>query len=657
MSASRWSESPLPILAGFLATMALVGWSELRAVTAADRTRIVRVAAAEDDESRARREPMAMATVEDAEVKAALALAAGGDARGALTALEAMREADPKRVAAHLAAGSIRLKMGEPALAAVAFRQAAISAPADGAILFDLGLALEKSGMTEEAKEAYREAIVLQPALFAARFNLGSLLLESGDGVGAATELALAVPLVAAGPGRARVLTRLGIAHRKAGNAAAARKAFEESILHRPGAVEPRLGLARLDLEAGNVEAASAELAKAVALDPSSATAHFLLGQVASRKNDHETARREYAEAVRLRPESWEARYNLGRTELTAGNLARAAELFASLETERPRDPEVLFHLGRIAYRGEKFQDAAKRYRKAIEARAPEKYPEALLNLGLALRALGDDAGAAAAYRDALAARPGYAEAMFNLGSLELSRNPAEADQWFAKAVETDPGYAEAWFNRGLLAGRASDVAGAELAYRKAIAVRPSYKEAHLNLGALLARAGRYEEAIEENRAVLRADPDSAKAWFNLGRAWSGLEKPKEAAAAYRRAVELDEDYGAAWLNLGVVLADAGEPADAIAVYREALDHRSGDVKLRYNLALQYRKIGDLPAAEAELRRAVRLEPGYRKAWKLLVEVVEARSGKPAADEARAQADVVRKNVPDSAESDSPENP
>lgn len=656
MSASRWSESPLPILAGFLATMGLVAVSELRAVTAADRVRVVRVAAVEDDESRVvSREPLAMTKADDPEVAAALARAAAGDARGALVTLDAMTGADPRRVPALLATGSLRLKLGEPARAAEAFRRAARVAPGDAAIVFDLGLALEKSGMVEEAKAAYREAIVLQPALFAARFNLGSLLLEQGDGATAASELALAVPLVAAGSGRARVLTRLGVAHRRAGDPAAARKSFEEAILHRPGGIDARIGLARLDLEADDVDAASAELARAAALDPDSASVHFLLGQIASKKGDVTAARRSYAEAVRLRPGSWEARYNLGRTELSAGNLARAAELFDALQTERPRDPEVLFHLGRIAYRAEKFQDAAKRYRSAIEARAPATYPEASLNLGLALRALGDTAGAAKAYRDALAARPGYAEAMFNLGSLEIARNPAEADAWFAKATEADPAYAEAWFNRGLLAARAENIPGAEAAYRKAIAARAGYREAYLNLGALLARAGRYEEAIEANRAVLRADPDSAKAWFNLGRAWSGLKKPKEAAAAYRRAVELDDDYGAAWLNLGVVLADAGEPREAITIYREALDRRSGDVKLRYNLALQYRKVGDLPAAETELRRAVRLDPGYQRAWKLLVEVVEARSGKPAADEVRVLADAARKTVPNSV--DAPEIP
>ena len=169
-------------------------------------------------------------------------------------------------------------------------------------------------------------------------------------------------------------------------------------------------------------------------------------------------------------------------------------------------------------------------------------------------------------------------------------------------------------------------------------------------LSTLLSRGGRFDAAIEENRAVLRADPDNAKAWFNLGRAWSGAGKPEEAERAYRAAIAIDPDYGAAWVNLGVVLADKGEPRRAIAVYREALDREAGDPKLRYNLALQYRKVGDLPASEEELRRATRLDPAYRKAWKLLAEVVQARSGADAAKQVKAAADAAAAKHPEALE-------
>ena len=390
------------------------------------------------------------------------------------------------------------------------------------------------------------------------------------------------------------------------------------------------------------------------ALDPSLSSGHWLLGQIADREGNRGETRREYAEAVRLKPGSVEMRFALARVELALGNLAAAQGLLASLDRENPDDPEVLFQLGRVAYRDERWKDAVARYRAAIEARKTPA-PENWLNLGLALRAAGDRSSARNAYEQALAVRPTYAEAMYNLGVLALSEDDdTEADAWFAKAIVADPGYAEAWFNRAVLASRDKRTADAENAYRNALAARPGYVDARLNLAALLSRAGRFEQAVDENRAVLRTEPENAKAWFNLGRAWSGAKKLDEAEKAYRTAVRLDPDYGAAWQNLGVVLADKGDPRGAIEVYREALDRQAGDAKVRYNLALQHEKLDDLAAAEAELRRAVRLEPGYRKAWNKLAKIVEKTGGQEAAKLVRIAAEAAMAKHKETPDTDGP---
>ena len=88
--------------------------------------------------------------------------------------------------------------------------------------------------------------------------------------------------------------------------------------------------------------------------------------------------------------------------------------------------------------------------------------------------------------------------------------------------------------------------------------------------------------------------------------------------------------------------------------HREALDLQATDVKLRYNLALQYRKVGDLETAEAELRRLVRLDPSYSRGWKLLAEIVETRSGAAAAKKIRASAESAKLLHPDNPETETP---
>ena len=66
-------------------------------------------------------------------------------------------------------------------------------------------------------------------------------------------------------------------------------------------------------------------------------------------------------------------------------------------------------------HRAGRFGEAAAAYR-AVLKQAP-KLPEALNNLGVVLRALGDGSGAIAAYRKAVKARPGYAAAHDNLAA------------------------------------------------------------------------------------------------------------------------------------------------------------------------------------------------------------------------------------------------
>lgn len=631
----RWDESPIPLLGVFAALAGLVVLFEVTALTRVDPVRVVQVGGGED--AMPERQDVVAVTADDPVVIAALEKAKAGELAQARKELVAHLKAVPGSIAAHAALGSLLLRVGEVAAAEASFSAAVTLAPHDGALRFDRAVALERGGKLPEAEASYVEAVRLAPGLFGAWFNLGEIRLEAANAAGAAEAFRAAVPLAAAGPARSKTLTRLGVALRKADRPADAVIAFQDAIIFRPSNVEARLGLVRALLDQQDLARAREEVGRVLALDPSLASAHWLKGQIADREGMREEARAEWAEAVRLRPSSAEMRFALARVELSLGNLGAARTLLEALDRERPGDAEVLFQLGRVAYREERWADAVARYRAAIDARTTPA-PENWLNLGLALRSAGERSAAKAAYLEALEARPGYAEALFGLGMLDLSTDPESADRWFAKAIETDPAYAEAWFNRGILASRAKKPAEAEAAYRRALEVRPDYADARLNLAALLSRARKWDAAVDENRAVLRIQPGNAKAWFNLGRAWSGAGKTGEAERAYRRAIDLDPDYGAAWVNLGVVLADRGEPQRAIDVYREALDRDSGNARLRYNLALQYRKVGDLSSAEQELRRATRLDPGYSKAWKVLADVVETSKGAEAAGSVRAAA-------------------
>jgi tetratricopeptide (TPR) repeat protein len=91
-------------------------------------------------------------------------------------------------------------------------------------------------------------------------------------------------------------------------------------------------------------------------------------------------------------------------------------------------------------------QAAAAAYRRALEA-APG-LADAHLNLGRLLHEAGDPAGAEAHYRQALAAHPADALAAYNLGvALQDQQRPQEAVAAYEQALDADPGLADAHFN------------------------------------------------------------------------------------------------------------------------------------------------------------------------------------------------------------------
>jgi len=59
-------------------------------------------------------------------------------------------------------------------------------------------------------------------------------------------------------------------------------------------------------------------------------------------------------------------------------------------------------------------------------------------------------------------------------------------------------------------------------------------------------------------------------------------------------------------------------PTDAIARFETLLASGKDGALLRFGLGLQYLKTGEASRAAEHLRTAVKLDPGYSAAWKLL---------------------------------------
>jgi tetratricopeptide (TPR) repeat protein len=129
---------------------------------------------------------------------------------------------------------------------------------------------------------------------------------------------------------------------------------------------------------------------------------------------------------------------------------------------------------------------------------------------------------AVAAYRRALALRPQFAAAHFNLGNALRSLERLEAaEEHLLMAVTQDPSLAVAWYNLADVQEERGRLGDAIASLRSALAIDPAFADAHYNLALCYERAGDSERARAHWRRYLEIDPhspwaESARARFRI---------------------------------------------------------------------------------------------------------------------------------------------
>lgn len=263
---------------------------------------------------------------------------------------------------------------------------------------------------------------------------------------------------------------------------------------------------------------------------------------------------------------------------------------------------------------------------------------------GNALAAIGDCAGARAAYDRALALSPLHAGARFNRayalasagdhdGAIEAYRRLEgltdtfpwlplnlgvslvvlerldEAAEAFAWAVRLRPEDAVAWGNLGSVLGRLERLPEAIDALSRASELAPDSAVHRINLARALQRANRPMAETIAEEAVLLA-PDDPETWRTLGDAKVAFGANAEAIEAYSRRIALDPDGALRDVNnLGLALQAEGHLDEAVDLYEAALTRHPEQEAAWSGLGLVQMHMGRVPEAIAAMRRALDLRP------------------------------------------------
>jgi tetratricopeptide (TPR) repeat protein len=207
-------------------------------------------------------------------------------------------------------------------------------------------------------------------------------------------------------------IVRRATAAFNAGRRDEARRLCEQGLIGRPG--EPMLShlLAAVLFASGEIEAARAHIETSLVKRPDNAAARLLAARLARGAGDFDRALSHLDRGIAIAPQR-EAFIEKARTLDQAGLRPQARQAWKAILDAVPDHVEAAARLGRLAWEDGEIALAEKFLERATKAEVPASV---WFDLGLVRQDLRDHAGAATAYRKAIALKGDHAEATFNLG-------------------------------------------------------------------------------------------------------------------------------------------------------------------------------------------------------------------------------------------------
>ena len=278
------------------------------------------------------------------------------------------------------------------------------------------------------------------------------------------------------------------------------------------------------------------------------------------------------------------AAYREGRRDEAVRSLRRAVDL-------APANADWRYDLAVMLQEGRKHAAAAAEYRRVVRMRG--EAVDALSNLALCLRALGELEEAERCARRAVELAPGSGQALHNLGVVQRARGDAVAAiATLRRAADLQPDSSVIWNDLGEAQLAASEYSSAEECFCRAVQINPAFGQARANLGFVLAARGRLEAAEALLREVIPGDANNLAAFDALGttlllaerldealvtvecglavaadsrlsvtRGWihHAMGQFQDATEAFREALRLDPSRSVALFNLGFILLTLGQ--------------------------------------------------------------------------------------------------
>ncbi len=285
------------------------------------------------------------------------------------------------------------------------------------------------------------------------------------------------------------------------------------------------------------------------------------------------------------------------------GQLAEAIAILEPLARAQPRWARAQLDLGLALGRAGRGDEALAALRRAV-ALQPD-LPQAWRALGDHLGAIGDSAGADAAYAHHVRHSTRDPALLQAATALHENRIP-EAEALLRAQLKRVPTDVAAIRMFAELAARLGRYEDAEHLLERCLELAPGFHAARQNYAQVLHRANKPTEALAQAETLLRSQPGNPS-YLNLKAvALCRAGDYPQALALYAGILERYQKQARIWMSYGHALKTAGQQAEAIGAYRRCIELEPGFGEVWWSLAnLKTVRFdaADLDAMRAQLQR------------------------------------------------------
>jgi tetratricopeptide (TPR) repeat protein len=451
-------------------------------------------------------------------------------------------------------------------------------------------------------------------------------------------------------------LVMLGRLQKIAQNSAEAEKAYKRVLAQDPENEEGLAGLAMVYLDQGNNTAASDILKKLADKNPSQRSLRQLASAYEQMK-EYSLAAETLNRALELNPpDAADLKRAIGQDLVFAKQYDEALKVYQSLVAEDPTDVEAYLRMSEIYRERKDFTKAREmsqkaraiepgnlevRYDEVLNLEAEGKTSDAILKLkdiltstqrrsysqqdkGVRVKLLGE---LGRMQRDA-GQTDQAVDAFRQIGDLDqdlaprvepeiirtytLGKDFTKAEQEAEAAVKKYPSDRSLAFYHALTEADMGKIDAAAGEVKKQLDEKKDV-ETYLNLAQIYDKGRKFDEegkAIDQAEKLAQTKEEKIAVWFQRGAMLEKNNKVEAAEAEFRKVLDLEPDHAEALNYLGYMLADRNlKLNDALQFVNKALDQDPNNGAFLDSLGWVYYKLGKLPEAEENLRRAVALTP------------------------------------------------